>query len=66
MHTCQYTPASGAQEESGITLMQNKPEIDAMLQEYEAAWSEANGIAKAELAPAAARRWSRCPLPLLN
>ncbi len=36
--------ASGAQEESGITLMQNKPEIDAMLQEYGAVWAEENGI----------------------
>ncbi|MFO8043020.1 MAG: ABC transporter substrate-binding protein [Alkalispirochaeta sp.] len=36
--------ASGAQEESGITLMQNKPEIDAMLQEYGATWSEETGI----------------------
>ncbi len=36
--------ASGAQEGSGITLMQNKPEIDAMLQEYGATWSEETGI----------------------
>jgi raffinose/stachyose/melibiose transport system substrate-binding protein len=37
--------ASGGQEEAGsITLMQNKPEIDAMLQEYGAAWTESSGI----------------------
>tara|TARA_B100000614_G_scaffold260558_1_gene287788 strand:- start:837 stop:2090 length:1254 start_codon:yes stop_codon:yes gene_type:complete len=37
--------ASGAQEGAGsITLMQNKPEIDAMLQEYGAQWSEDTGI----------------------
>ncbi|MFP4302424.1 MAG: ABC transporter substrate-binding protein [Alkalispirochaetaceae bacterium] len=37
--------ASGSSEASGsITLMQNKPEIDAMLQEYGAAWSEETGI----------------------
>lgn len=37
--------ASGAQEGGGgITLMQNKPEIDAMLQEYGAAWTENSGI----------------------
>ncbi len=29
---------------ASITLMQNKPEIDAMLQEYGAAWSEQSGI----------------------
>jgi raffinose/stachyose/melibiose transport system substrate-binding protein len=36
--------ASGAGEQGGITLMQNKPEIDAMLQEYGATWSEETGI----------------------
>lgn len=37
--------ASGSQEDSAsITLMQNKPEIDAMLQEYGAAWSDSTGI----------------------
>lgn len=37
--------ASGGQEEAAsITLMQNKPEIDAMLQEYGAIWSENTGI----------------------
>jgi raffinose/stachyose/melibiose transport system substrate-binding protein len=37
--------AAGGQEEAGsITLMQNKPEIDAMLQEYGATWTESSGI----------------------
>ncbi len=36
--------ASGAPEGGGITLMQNKPEIDAMLQEYGAIWSESSGV----------------------
>lgn len=37
--------ASGGQEGPGsITLMQNKPEIDAMLQEYGAVWTDASGI----------------------
>ena len=37
--------AAGSSEAGGsITLMQNKPEIDAMLQEYGAAWSEETGI----------------------
>jgi raffinose/stachyose/melibiose transport system substrate-binding protein len=37
--------AAGGQEDAGsITLMQNKPEIDAMLQEYGAAWTESSGI----------------------
>lgn len=37
--------ANGEQEKSArITLMQNKPEIDAMLQEYGAIWSENTGI----------------------
>lgn len=37
--------ASGAQEGGGsITLMQNKPEIDAMLQEYGQTWTERSGI----------------------
>lgn len=38
--------ASGSAEAGGgsITLMQNKPEIDAMLQEYGALWSEESGI----------------------
>jgi len=40
-----FSFASGAQEGGGsITLMQNKPEIDAMLQEYGALWSESSGI----------------------
>ena len=37
--------ASGAQEGAGsITLMQNKPEIDAMLQDYGQVWSEQSGV----------------------
>ncbi len=38
--------ASGGQESGGgqITLMQNKPEIDAMLQDYGAKWSDTTGI----------------------
>lgn len=37
--------ASGGQESAqSITLMQNKPEIDAMLQDYGAAWSAETGI----------------------
>ena len=37
--------AAGGQETQGsITVMQNKPEIDAMLQEYGANWSEASGV----------------------
>jgi raffinose/stachyose/melibiose transport system substrate-binding protein len=32
------------EEQASITLLQNKPEIDAMLQEYGAAWSEETGI----------------------
>jgi raffinose/stachyose/melibiose transport system substrate-binding protein len=37
--------AAGSSEAGGsITLMQNKPEIDAMLQEYGAAWSEETGV----------------------
>jgi raffinose/stachyose/melibiose transport system substrate-binding protein len=40
-----FSFASGAAEDGGsITLMQNKPEIDAMLQEYGALWSESSGI----------------------
>ncbi|MFP4373312.1 MAG: ABC transporter substrate-binding protein [Spirochaetaceae bacterium] len=31
-------------EEAGITLMQNKPEIDEMLQDYSSAWSEETGV----------------------
>jgi raffinose/stachyose/melibiose transport system substrate-binding protein len=34
----------GQDEPASITLMQNKPEIDAMLQEYGATWSEETGI----------------------
>jgi raffinose/stachyose/melibiose transport system substrate-binding protein len=37
--------ASGAQEGGGsLTLMQNKPEIDAMLQDYGQVWSEQSGV----------------------
>src|SRR6056297_3341540 len=37
--------ASGAQEGAGsLTLMQNKPEIDAMLQDYGQVWSERSGV----------------------
>lgn len=40
-----FTFASGGQEAAqSVTLMQNKPEIDAMLQEYGAAWSADTGI----------------------
>ena len=37
--------ASGAQEDAGsITLVQNKPEIDAMLQAYGQQWAERTGV----------------------
>lgn len=37
--------ASGAQEGGGsLTLMQNKPEIDSMLQDYGQVWSEQSGV----------------------
>jgi raffinose/stachyose/melibiose transport system substrate-binding protein len=37
--------AGGAAFAQGITLEQNKPEIDAMLKTYAAAWSKANNVA---------------------
>jgi raffinose/stachyose/melibiose transport system substrate-binding protein len=39
-----FASGSGEAEGASITLMQNKPEIDAMLQEYGQAWSEETGI----------------------
>lgn len=39
-----FAAGSGEAGAGSITLMQNKPEIDAMLQEYGAAWSEETGI----------------------
>ena len=38
------TSCGDGAEQASITLMQNKPEIDAMLQDYGAAWSEETGI----------------------
>ena len=41
-----FLTANGTEEKSGsITLMQNKPEIDAQLKAYAAVWSEKTGIA---------------------
>lgn len=39
-----FIGCGGGAEEASITLMQNKPEIDAMLQDYSSAWSEETGI----------------------
>jgi raffinose/stachyose/melibiose transport system substrate-binding protein len=39
-----FIGCGGGAEEASITLMQNKPEIDEMLQDYSSAWSEETGI----------------------
>ena len=39
-----FGAGSGEAGGGSITLMQNKPEIDAMLQEYGAGWSERTGV----------------------
>lgn len=39
-----FGAGSGEAAGGSITLMQNKPEIDAMLQEYGALWSEETGV----------------------
>ena len=36
--------AAGAAFAQGITLEQNKPEIDAFLKAYAATWSQANNV----------------------